>query len=138
MISKYKNIIIIAAIIGIALIAYSFLRPDPTAESLLETTQRQSSAQVLGDEITSAINQINSLKLERGVLDDPVVKNLIDHSKPIIPEPIGRENPFAPITSDGSDTPATTTSATSSTVKATTTAPAQPRGTSTTPGTPVR
>lgn len=109
MISKYKNIIIIAAIIGIGLIAYSFLRPDPTAESLLETTQRQDSAQVLGDEITAAINQINSLKLDRSVLDDPIVLNLIDHSKPIIPEPIGRNNPFAPINSDGNSSSATTT-----------------------------
>jgi len=108
MISKYKNIIIIAAIIGIGLIAYSFLKPDPTVESLLETTQRQDSAQVLCDEITSAINQINSLKLDRSVLDDPIVKNLVDHSKPIIPEPVGRINPFAPINSEV-NSPATNT-----------------------------
>ncbi len=107
MINKYKNIIIIAVIIGIGLIAYSFLKPDPTAESLLETTQRQDSAQVLGDEITTAINQINSLKLDRAVLDDPIVKNLIDHSKPIIPEPVGRANPFAPINSSGSSATST-------------------------------
>lgn len=97
MIGKYKNIIIVVVIIALGLIAYSFLKPDPTAESLLETTQRADSAQVLGDEISSAINQINSLKLDRSVLDDAVVKNLKDHSKPIIPEDVGRKNPFAPI-----------------------------------------
>lgn len=128
MISKYKNIIIIAAIIGIGLIAYSFLRPDPTAESLLETTERQDSAQVLGDEITAAINQINSLKLDRSVLDDPIVQNLIDHSKPIIPEPIGRINPFAPINSDGTPSSTTTTSVikTSTTTTQTTTGTTSP------------
>jgi hypothetical protein len=97
MIGKYKNIIIVGIIIALGLIAYSLLRPDPTAESLLATTERADSAQVLGDEITSAINQINALKLNRSVFDDPIVKNLIDHSKPIIPEPVGRKNPFAPI-----------------------------------------
>ena len=109
MIAKYKNIIIIVVIIALGLIAYSFLRPKPTAETLLETTQRADSAQVLGDEITSAISQINSLKLDRGVLDDPIIKNLIDHSKPITPQDVGRKNPFAPIGASGSAIGATST-----------------------------
>jgi len=102
MIAKYKNIIIVVVIIILGLVAYSFLKPDPTATALLETTQRQDSTQVLGDEITSAISQINSLKLDRSVLDDPIVKKLIDHSKPIVPIPSGRKNPFAPIGNESS------------------------------------
>jgi hypothetical protein len=133
MIAKYKNIIIILVIIVLGLVAYSFLKPSPTAESLLATTQRQDSAQVLGDEITSAISQINSLKLDRAVLDDPIVKNLIDHSKPILPEPVGRKNPFAPIGKDSASDSATSTA---SLKISTTTTPAQPAkvntGTSTT------
>jgi len=100
MLGKYKNIIIIIVVIALGLIAYSIFRPDPEVKKLLETTQRQDSAQVLGDDITKAINQIQSLKLDRAVLDDPVLKNLVDHSEPIIPEPIGRKNPFAPIGSN--------------------------------------
>jgi len=110
MIGKYKNIIIVFVIIALGLIAYSFLRPDPTVESLLETTERQDGAQVLGDEITSAIGQINSLKLDRAIFDDPILKRLIDHSKPILPEPVGRKNPFAPI--GGDDKTGTTTTST--------------------------
>ena len=100
MILKYKKIIIICLIIAGGLIAYSLLKPDPTVTSLLEKTQRQNSTQVLGDEITLAINQINSLKLDRSVFDDPVFNKLIDQSKPIIPKPVGRDNPFSPIGSD--------------------------------------
>lgn len=99
--AKYKNIIIIAVIVVIGLIIYSIVKPDPEVQKLLETSERQDSAQVLGDDITRAINQIQSLKLDRAVLDDPVLKNLTDHSEPIIPEPVGRRNPFAPIGSDG-------------------------------------
>jgi len=113
MIGKYKNIIIVGVIIALGLIAYSFLKPAPTAETLLATTERQDSAQVLGDEISSAISQINSLKLDRGVLDDPVVKNLKDHSKPIIAEPVGRKNPFAPIGQDSGNSASSTISSTS-------------------------
>ena len=132
MIGKYKNIIIIAVIIGIGLIAYSFLKPDPTAETLLETTQRQDSAQVLGDEITSAISQINSLKLDRTVLDDPIVKKLIDHSKPILPEPVGRKNPFAPIGANSSVNGATSSAIKISTATSTTSSTSTKTSTSTT------
>ncbi len=125
MIAKYKNIIIVGIIIALGLIGYSIFKPDPTAESLLETTERADSAQVLGDEITSAISQINSLKLDRAVLDDVVVKNLKDHSKPIIREEVGRKNPFAPIGDSGSSVTGATSSMpkinTSTSTKATST-----------------
>jgi len=132
MIGKYKNIIIIGVIIALGLIAYSFLKPDPTAETLLETTQRQDSAQVLGDEITSAISQINSLKLDRTVLDDPIVKKLIDHSKPILPEPVGRKNPFAPIGENSSVNGATSSAIKISTATSTTSSTSTKTSTSTT------
>jgi len=131
MLGKYRNIIIVAVIIALGLIAYSFLRPDPTVDNLLETTQRQDGAQVLGDEITSAISQINSLKLDRAVFDDPIIKRLIDHSKPILPEPVGRKNPFAPIGSNG-DSGTTTTSVIKNTTSAATSTPTVKTGTSTT------
>lgn len=94
---KYKKTIIVGIIIAAGLIAYSFLRPDPTVESMLQVTERQNSAQVLGDEITTAINQIQSLKLDNVIFSDPIFLKLIDHSRPIVAEPIGRTNPFAPI-----------------------------------------
>jgi uncharacterized protein involved in exopolysaccharide biosynthesis len=130
MINKYKNIIIIAVIIGLALIAYSFLKPDPTAESLLVVTERQNSTQALGDEITAAINQINSLRLDDSIFKDPIMAKLKDHNQKINPEDVGRPDPFAPITSKGSQGSVSTTTlsinqAPVTTTKATTT-PANP------------
>lgn len=109
MIGKYKNIIIVLVIVILGVVAYTLLRPDPTATSLLDTTQGQSSAQVLGDDITSAISQINSLKLDKSVLEDPVVKNLINHNVKINPIDSGRKNPFAPIGDESSLGNATST-----------------------------
>lgn len=136
MINKYKNIIIIAVIIGLALIAYSFLKPAETPESLLQVTERQNGTQALGDEITSAINQINSLKLDNSIFKDPIMSKLIDHGTKFNAEPVGRTDPFAPITSKGSQDgvsktlPITQTTAT--TTKSTTT-PATSPATSTLP-----
>ena len=113
MIGKYKNIIIVLVIVILGFVAYSFLKPADSTETLLSTTEKQDSTQILGDEISSAINQINSLKLDRGVLDDPVVKNLVDHSKPIVSEPVGRKNPFAPIGQDSGNSATSTISSTS-------------------------
>ena len=111
MLNKYKNLIIIALIIGVGLIVYSFVKKPATVESMLEVTQNQEGAQVLGDEITAAIEQIQSLKLDDTIFKDPIFVNLIDHSKPIEKQNVGRDNPFAPIGSVNTATRATTTSA---------------------------
>jgi hypothetical protein len=97
MTKNLKKIVIVALIIGGGLLAYSFLRPEPTIESMLETTERKNNDQVLNQEIVLAINQMKSLTLDASIFNDPVFKSLIDHSRPISPEPIGRSNPFAPI-----------------------------------------
>jgi hypothetical protein len=127
MINKYKNIIIIAVIIGLALIAYSFLKPAETPESLLVVTERQSSTQALGDEITGAINQINSLKLDNSIFKDPIMLKLKDNNQKIDPQDVGRPDPFAPITAKGSVSTTTISinKTTATTTKATTT-PATP------------
>lgn len=96
MINKYKKIIIIVVIIAGAFWAYNqyFNTEIPGSASLTVT----SSADVLGADIIKAINQINALKLDRGVFEDPIFRTLVDRSEEILPQAKSRPNPFAPIT----------------------------------------
>lgn len=96
MLGKYKNLIIIIVIAGIGFVAYSIFKPVPDVDSGISITNSQD-ANILGAEITAAINQIGSLKLEKKVLEDPILKNLEDFSEPIIEQPVGRRNPFSPL-----------------------------------------
>lgn len=115
MFQKYKKIIIIASIVILAFIAVVILRDDSKdaeGDGLLTSTTntgnttggvKQTGASAIGAEIITALSQIKSLNLDNSIFSDPVFIQLKDKSQPIPKEPIGRENPFAPLESIGGE-----------------------------------
>ncbi len=127
---KLKKIIIAIVVLGILFLLYTvFLKPDPEGEVLV--VGRNSSGgvgaitsqdtAVLASQISQALLKIEQITLHRAIFDDPIFVSLEDRSQPIVDEPIGRTNPFAPLGDTsvnvttrtnlnmGSSTPATTT-----------------------------
>lgn len=96
MFEKYKNIIIIVAVIIVVFVAYSLLKSNP---EFVSTIQRSSPQKVsnYSFEIISQLNQIQKIKLDTGIFNDPVFKILQDYGRDIQPENPGRNNPFEPI-----------------------------------------
>lgn len=95
---KYKKIILIILGLVILFFVYSYFSGNNSAdEELLTSSIQVDPAQVVGTEIISALNQIESLKLSRDIFEDPVYRSLVDRSEPIPQEPIGKSNPFSPI-----------------------------------------
>lgn len=96
---KYKKIILIIGTLLVVFFLYTtFFGSENTEEELLTSSVQQPTAnQVVGTEIVSALNQIESLKLSRDIFEDPVFQSLIDRSEPLPEEPVGKINPFSPI-----------------------------------------
>lgn len=101
---KLKKIIIVIVGLAILFVLYSaFLKPDPVAETLVSGregiagTAASQNAQVIGSQITQALLKIEQITLERAIFDNPLFASLEDRSEPIVDEPIGRTNPFAPL-----------------------------------------
>ena len=59
------------------------------------------SSTVAGRDIVNLLNELQTLNLEAGFLSDPAFKQLVDYRQSIFPEPVGRNNPFSPVGSDG-------------------------------------
>jgi hypothetical protein len=104
MAGNLKKIIIIIVVLVLGYFAYTlFVKESDNSESLISGTQPLTSrrnladAQILGDQITRALNQIESLTLDRSIFENSIFKTLNDRSEPISEEPVGRKNPFAPI-----------------------------------------
>ena len=49
----------------------------------------------LGRELLAALAKLKSTKFDKSIFDDPVFNSLKDFGVEIVPEPIGRRNPFA-------------------------------------------
>ena len=118
---KYKKIILIIAVLLIALLGYSLLSEPKETETLLVSTNQVTQSQVVGNEIISALNQIQTLNLSSDIFSDPVFRSLIDRSTPIPDEPVGKSNPFSPIGSDAQvqNTRATSTPSTNTIINTT-------------------
>ncbi|MFA7194066.1 MAG: hypothetical protein WC087_04085 [Candidatus Paceibacterota bacterium] len=107
---KYKKIILGVLLLSIAFVLYStYFGGEPEGEELLvsSNTNTSTQTQIVGNEIVAALNQIQTLKLNRDIFDDPVFRSLVDRNIPIPAEPVGKTNPFAPIGADFA-APATT------------------------------
>ncbi len=100
MFQKYKKIILIAGAIVLLFVVYTvFLKKD--AEPVLSTSSRTSALSTQDNELITLLSQLRTIDLDRSLYSDPVFLSLSDFSVVLIPEPISRPNPFAPIGSEG-------------------------------------
>ena len=93
--SLIKTIIVIAVLAGVGFVGYNYLSRDTSSPDVLQV-QKDDPSQ-MGAQVLSALNQLQQLKLDESIFDNPAFKSLKDFSRSIPAEPIGRSNPFAPI-----------------------------------------
>jgi hypothetical protein len=94
----FQNTIVRITIAGMLLagfVWYSFLRED--AQPLLNT-QDLTQASVDSD-VVGGLLQLRAVSLSGTIFTDPAFQSLQDFGSEIIPEPVGRPNPFAPLSS---------------------------------------
>ena len=101
--SNKLKILTVALIIIIALFIYSFLpAADNENEKNLTVTggiagNKETSSFSEGEEILTILEGLKSVKMDVDFFENKVFKSLSDFSVKINPEPVGRNNPFAPI-----------------------------------------
>ncbi len=104
MTSKLKKIVIVLVGLAILFVLYVvFLKPDPKPETLVSGREgvagsvASQDAQIIGSQISQALLKIEQITLKRAIFENPLFTSLQDRSEPIVDEPIGRSNPFAPL-----------------------------------------
>lgn len=94
---KHKTILIIVVVVAIGLILYNSLGGTEIA-SVDETLSSESvSSGAESDEILALLATLRAIEFDTSVFESPVFLGLVDFSVPLVPEPVGRPNPFAPI-----------------------------------------
>jgi hypothetical protein len=101
MFNRYKKLIVIALVVALVLFGIFYLKggEENPQTSLLQRNETES-PDVLLQDIRQAIGRIGTIQLNTQIFSDPVLRNLIDHSKPINDEPVGRRNPFEALTTE--------------------------------------
>jgi len=95
--SIIKIVIIVFILAGVGFFGYNYLTRTSKNSTDILLTQTSANTSRMGGEVLVALNQLRTLKLDGSVFQDKVFLSLQDFSKPLIPEPVGRINPFSPI-----------------------------------------
>ena len=109
MLMKNKYFILgLALFVGV--LAWYMMRGAPPSDSLLTTEDFSSASSEADKDLVTTLLQLRAVTLEGAIFQDPAFKSLRDFGTQIVPEPIGRANPFAPlpvvpVTSAGTSSP---------------------------------
>lgn len=95
----HNKLVFFAAIVIIVGGVWYGLSQSAAPAPLLTTTAADGSAatQANDQEIIGTLLALRAVTLSGTVFSDPAFLTLDDHGTPIVPEPVGRQNPFAPL-----------------------------------------
>ena len=93
LISRHKIAVVVIGVV-IAVVSWAALSEGPTSSSLLTT---EVTADGGDTELVTTLLALRAVKLDGTIFTDPSFTSLKDFSTEIVPEPIGRPNPFAPL-----------------------------------------
>lgn len=113
----HNKLIFIIAVIVVALGVWYGLSQDGAPETLLTTTTPDGSpvSQASNDqEIIGTLLALRAVTLSGTVFGEPSFMSLQDFGTTIVPEPVGRPNPFAPL---GTQVPTGTTTSQGTTAR---------------------
>jgi hypothetical protein len=103
--AQHKILVVLGGV-GIACGVWYGLSPASTS-TVLTTDGGEAGP---GQDVVDTLRQLDAVKLDGGVLQNQSFLALKDFSTQIVPEPVGRPNPFAPL-SGGPDGSASSTKA---------------------------
>ncbi len=113
---KYKKLLIGAGVVAVLFVGWNMFSTDPLPEGLTSRSVSNLPAEEGGD-LIALLLELKSIKLDTAILQNPTFLTLQDFSVTLIPEPVGRVNPFAPL---GDNAPRNTPVSTTTTATTTT------------------
>ncbi|OGG47951.1 hypothetical protein A3D66_01375 [Candidatus Kaiserbacteria bacterium RIFCSPHIGHO2_02_FULL_50_9] len=98
MLKGRKKIILGAVGVIVLFMLYTFFftgGETPGTSPLVEESIEGNVA--IGEDLVALLLQLQSIRLDPTVFNDPAFRSLRDFGQPIPDEPVGRPNPFAPL-----------------------------------------
>jgi len=95
-----KSLLIIGLAAFVGMVGWYTLRGSSAPDALLVTESVGSGAPSEKErDLVATLLQLRAIGLDGTIFSDPAFQSLVDYGIEIVPEPVGRENPFAPLQS---------------------------------------
>ena len=99
--SSNKNTIIIGVVIVVVLFGgwyfYSKGSSSASTSQLISSSPNNTAQGAVGADVLSILNNVSSINIDANFFQTPAYQSLVDYSIAVPPQPVGRNNPFAPV-----------------------------------------
>lgn len=99
--SRKNKVILIILLVILAFFGYRFMfkkgASSGKSDLAVDSGTGASGQSAIGRDLIVTISKLKSLNLDDALFKDPIFNNLSDFSVPLIPQEVGRSNPFSPI-----------------------------------------
>ncbi len=97
LLKENKAIFIIIILIMALLAFYSMSSGNGSTQSLLSNSAPDTNDAVNDRELLQLLTDMRNIHLDGNIFESDAYTSLKDFSRSIVPEPVGREDPFAPL-----------------------------------------
>lgn len=108
---KHKLILVVIAVIIAGGIWYGLSQPSPSSSTSLVTTQAVAGTDPASANLVSTLLSLRTVTLDGTIFSELTFVSLKDFTTAIVPEPVGRNDPFAPLSASASASASSTRSA---------------------------
>jgi hypothetical protein len=100
--NKKNQILTLVIVVIIGFVVFTYFKNSSNDNSSSTIVAEQRVAEFAGArEILSLLNKMSNVKLDDSIFNDSSFNSLRDTTVVLVPQPINRNNPFAPIGTDG-------------------------------------
>ena len=107
---KIKQTVVAVIIVIVAFVGFKKFFGDGVSSDTTLTTESNTAQFVDGQSILILLNQLNKVTLNEDIFSSPIFSGLVNFTKPIPDQVLGRSNPFSAIGNENSSTPVAATS----------------------------
>lgn len=91
--AQHKVFVVLGGI-ALAIGVWYTLTPSSSSSTVLSSDGGTAGP---GQDVVDTLRQLDAVKLDAAIFSEPAFSDLKDFSTQIVPEPVGRPNPFAPL-----------------------------------------
>ncbi|MFA6430548.1 MAG: hypothetical protein WC229_01495 [Candidatus Paceibacterota bacterium] len=101
--NKKNQILIVVIVVIVGFFVFNYFKNSSVDNSGSSIVAEQRVTEFAGArEILSLLNRMSNVKLDDSIFNDSSFKSLKDTTVVLVGQPVGRNNPFAPLGTDGS------------------------------------
>lgn len=94
--NKYRNVLTALVVIVVGFVVYSMFFTGGDTRTLV-TEDVDPAQTAVEQELITLLLELRSIRLDLSLFDDVDFRSLTDFSQELVPEPVGRPNPFSPL-----------------------------------------